>query len=69
METTKIRGSYAGAMGISQFMPSNAYSLAKDGNGNGRIDLFEHPDASSAWQTTSNTTAGSPGSVQKSATG
>ena len=45
METTRIKGSYAGAMGIAQFMPSNAYALAKDGNGNGRIDLFEHADA------------------------
>ncbi len=45
METTRIKGSYAGAMGIAQFMPSNAYKLARDGNGNGRIDLFEHADA------------------------
>lgn len=45
MDTTRIKGSYAGAMGISQFMPSNAYALAKDGNGDGRIDLFEHADA------------------------
>lgn len=45
METTRIKGSYAGAMGIAQFMPSNAYSLARDGNSNGRIDLFEHADA------------------------
>ena len=45
MDTTRIKGSYAGAMGISQFMPSNAYALAQDGNGDGRIDLFEHADA------------------------
>lgn len=45
METTRIKGSYAGAMGMAQFMPSNAYTLARDGNGNGRIDLFEHADA------------------------
>jgi membrane-bound lytic murein transglycosylase B len=40
-----IRGSYAGAMGISQFMPSNALRLAKDGNNDGKIDLFNHADA------------------------
>ena len=45
METTRIKGSYAGAMGIAQFMPSNAYALAQDGNGDGRIDLFDHADA------------------------
>ena len=40
-----IKGSYAGAMGIPQFMPSNAIRLAKDGNNDGRIDLFTHADA------------------------
>ena len=41
----KIKGSYAGAMGISQFMPSNALILARDGNQDGKIDLFIHADA------------------------
>jgi membrane-bound lytic murein transglycosylase B len=40
-----IKGSYAGAMGISQFMPSNALRLARDGNRDGKIDLFIHADA------------------------
>lgn len=40
-----IKGSYAGAMGISQFMPSNALTLARDGNNDGKIDLFTHADA------------------------
>ncbi len=40
-----ITGSYAGAMGICQFMPSNALTLARDGNKDGRIDLFNHSDA------------------------
>jgi len=40
-----IKGSYAGAMGIPQFMPSNALRLAKDGNNDGKIDLFNHADA------------------------
>ena len=41
----EINGSYAGAMGISQFMPSNIPELAKDGNNDGSIDLFNHADA------------------------
>lgn len=40
-----LKGSYAGAMGIPQFMPSNALTLAKDGNGDGKVDLFHHHDA------------------------
>ena len=40
-----LYGSYAGAMGIAQFMPSNILAYAKDGNHDGRIDLFHHPDA------------------------
>lgn len=40
-----IKGSYAGAMGICQFMPSNILTLARDGNGDGKIDLFNHADA------------------------
>ena len=45
MDPAKIPGSYAGAMGIPQFMPSNIRPLAKDGNNDGRIDLFNHADA------------------------
>ena len=40
-----IKGSYAGALGVSQFMPSNALRLARDGNSDGKIDLFDHADA------------------------
>lgn len=40
-----ITGSYAGAMGIPQFMPSNILSFGVDGDKDGRIDLFTHPDA------------------------
>lgn len=40
-----IQGSYAGAMGIAQFMPSNVLLFAEDGNGDGRINLFDHGDA------------------------
>ncbi|SLM31484.1 MltB [Desulfamplus magnetovallimortis] len=45
VDPVSIKGSYAGAMGISQFMPSNVLTLAKDGNGDGKIDLFTHADA------------------------
>lgn len=40
-----VGGSYAGAMGYCQFMPSNALTLAVDGDGDGRVDLFDHEDA------------------------
>jgi membrane-bound lytic murein transglycosylase B len=40
-----VKGSYAGALGIAQFMPSNILAYGKDGNGDGRINLFEDADA------------------------
>lgn len=40
-----IKSSYAGALGIAQFMPSNILTLAYDGNADGKINLFEHEDA------------------------
>jgi peptidoglycan lytic transglycosylase B len=45
LDPFKIQGSYAGALGLSQFLPSNALRLAKDGNNDGAINLFHHPDA------------------------
>jgi membrane-bound lytic murein transglycosylase B len=39
------RGSYAGAMGDSQFMPGPYRSLAVDFDGDGRRDLWSLPDA------------------------
>ncbi len=45
LDPFNIPGSYAGALGLSQFLPSNALRLAKDGNNDGAIDLFQHPDA------------------------
>lgn len=41
----KPRGSYAGAMGDAQFMPSNYRRLALDYDGNGHRDLWTIPDA------------------------
>jgi membrane-bound lytic murein transglycosylase B len=45
IDPVRINGSYAGAMGIAQFMPSNILAFAKDGNNDGRVDLFNHADA------------------------
>jgi len=36
----ELRGSYAGAMGWGQFMPSSVAQWAKDEDGDGRIDLW-----------------------------
>lgn len=45
IDPVAVKGSYAGAMGIPQFMPSNALMLARDGNQDGKVDLFDHDDA------------------------
>lgn len=38
---TKVKGSYAGAMGMGQFIASSYRNFAVDGNDDGRIDLFK----------------------------
>ncbi|CAI1230153.1 lytic murein transglycosylase B [Serratia fonticola] len=40
-----LRGSYAGAMGYGQFMPSSFKSYAVDFNGDGHINLWDPVDA------------------------
>ena len=40
-----VKGSIFGAMGICQFLPSNAHRLGVDWDGDGKIDLFEEQDA------------------------
>jgi len=40
-----LKGSWAGAFGLSQFLPSSYSNWAVDGNGDGTIDLFEVEDA------------------------
>lgn len=41
----RVPGSIYGAVGLCQFMPSNIPAYGADGNGDGRVDLFEVPDA------------------------
>jgi membrane-bound lytic murein transglycosylase B len=40
LDLATLKGSYAGAMGWGQFMPSSYRDYAKDGDGDGRRDLF-----------------------------
>ncbi len=40
LDITQLRGSYAGAMGWGQFMPSSYRQYAVDGDGDGKRDLF-----------------------------
>jgi membrane-bound lytic murein transglycosylase B len=45
LDLSTLKGSYAGAMGMGQFMPSSYRLWAKDGDGDGRRDLLTHlPD-------------------------
>ena len=45
IDSACIYGSFAGALGIAQFMPSSILAFAKDGDGDGSVDLFNHADA------------------------
>ncbi|HZX79711.1 MAG TPA: lytic murein transglycosylase B [Lysobacter sp.] len=42
LDITQLKGSYAGAMGWGQFMPSSYREFAVDGDGDGRRDLFDN---------------------------
>jgi membrane-bound lytic murein transglycosylase B len=45
VDLLSVQGSYAGAMGAAQFMPSSYRLFASDGNGDGKRDLWgEWPD-------------------------
>ena len=45
LDLAALKGSYAGAMGMGQFMPSSYRLWAKDGDSDGRRDLLTHkPD-------------------------
>ena len=43
-DVTTLKGSYAGAMGWGQFMPSSYRDYAVDGDGDGKVDLFTDLD-------------------------
>jgi membrane-bound lytic murein transglycosylase B len=45
VDPVSVRGSYAGALGFAQFMPSSVLEFGRDGNSDGQINLFEHRDA------------------------
>jgi len=40
-----VKGSTEGAIGLPQFLPSNIKKYGSDGNGDNKVDLFEHEDA------------------------
>ena len=45
MDAMSVTGSWAGAFGWSQFLPSSYLRRAVDGNGDGKVDLFTPHDA------------------------
>ena len=45
MDPFLVKGSIEGAIGLPQFLPSNIRKYGFDGNGDGKIDLFQHEDA------------------------
>ena len=45
LSVSDLVGSWAGAFGISQFIPSSYVSWAVDGNNDGTINLYDMPDA------------------------
>ncbi len=45
MDPFTVKGSWAGAFGIPQFMPSSFVIFGVDDNNDGIIDLYDYPDA------------------------
>ena len=45
IDPTAIPGSFAGAVGVAQFMPTNILAYGKDGNNDGMVDMLNHADA------------------------
>lgn len=44
LEATELMGSYAGAMGLGQFIPSSYISYARDYDGDGKKDIWNNVD-------------------------
>ncbi len=45
VDPLSLYGSYAGALGVAQFVPSSILRFAQDGNRDGHINLCDHEDA------------------------
>ncbi|MFH1288086.1 MAG: lytic murein transglycosylase [bacterium] len=45
LDPYSVKGSFAGAFGLAQFIPSSFFNYAVDGNEDGKVDLFDHRDA------------------------
>jgi membrane-bound lytic murein transglycosylase B len=45
LDPFQFYGSWAGAMGYAQFLPTSLVRCGRDGDGDGQVDLFTHPDA------------------------
>jgi len=45
LDAFSMNGSYAGALGFAQFVPSSVLKFGKDGNQDGRVNLYQHSDA------------------------
>ena len=48
LDVETVKGSWAGAFGICQFIPSSCLSYAVDGSGDGQIDLYDFQDAAAS---------------------
>lgn len=44
-DPVSIPGSFAGAVGIAQFMPTSILAYGKDGNEDGMVDMLNHADS------------------------
>ena len=44
-DPVSIPGSFAGAVGIAQFMPTNILAYGKDGNDDGMVNMLNHTDS------------------------
>jgi peptidoglycan lytic transglycosylase B len=45
LDPVLIPSSFAGAVGVAQFMPTSILAYGKDGNGDGMVDMLNHADS------------------------